>query len=128
MDWSSIRFFKPSEFDSPDSPGSGQNMDFGFVKKLDIVREGCGIPLIVDSGFRTVLHNVMVGGELDSAHLTGEAADIRCLSSHTRFLIVTNAVRLGFKRIGIGERYIHLDDSTVLDQQVVWMYPPKTIT
>ncbi len=126
MDWPGIKFFVPKEFDSPDAPGSGENMKFSFVKKLDILREMCGFPLKVDSGFRTPAHNVAVGGEPGSAHLTGEAADVACLSSRTRFVILANAVRVGIKRIGIGDSFIHLDDSVTLDQQVVWLYPPGT--
>lgn len=126
MDWPGVQFFDSKQFDSPDLPGSGEGMKFGFVKKLDILREECGFPLIVDSGFRTPKHNAAVGGEAGSAHLTGEAADIRCLASRTRYTILANAYRLGFKRIGIGDTFIHLDDSTTLDQQVVWLYPTGT--
>ena len=126
MDWSSIRYFKPKEFDSSDAPGSGDRMKFGFVKKLDVLREIVAIPLIVDSGFRTAKHNAKVGGEPGSEHLVGGAADIRAIGSQTRFLILNAAFSLGFKRIGIGSTFIHLDDSANLDQKVVWLYPPGT--
>lgn len=125
MDWSSIKHFKPVEFDSPDSLGSGYGMDFGFVKKLDVLRELCGFPLIVDSGYRTPAHNTAVGGEAASAHLTGEAVDIRCLTTQARFMILGNAFSLGFRRVGVGDTFIHLDDSATLDQRVFWLYPPK---
>lgn len=126
MKWPGIRFFDSTEFDSPDAPGSGEGMKFGFVKKLDILREECGFPIIVDSGIRTPKHNSDVGGEPVSGHLTGEAADLRCIASRTRYVILMNAFRLGFSRIGIGDTFVHLDDSMTLDQRVVWLYPPGT--
>lgn len=126
MNWPGIKFFESKEFDSPDAPGSGEGMKFGFVKKLDILREECGFKIKVESGFRTPKHNASVGGESGSAHLTGEAADLVCINSRTRYMMLVNAFRLGFKRIGIGDTFIHLDDSLTLDQQVVWLYPPGT--
>lgn len=126
MNWEGIKYFVPKEFDSPDLPGSGEGMKFGFVKKLDILRDECGFPLAVESGIRTPKHNKDVGGEDDSAHLTGEAADIRCINSRTRYIILANAIRLGFSRIGIGDTFIHLDDSTTLDPRVCWLYPTGT--
>lgn len=126
MNWESIKHFVPAEFDSPDAPGSGQNMRFAFLKKLDTVRDIAGIRLDVDSGFRTPKHNADVGGEPGSEHLVGGAADIRAIASRTRFLILNAALCVGFKRIGIGDTFVHLDDSTTLDQQVVWLYPAGT--
>lgn len=126
MKWPGIRFFDSTEFDSPDSPGSGELMKLGFVKKLDILREECGFKIKVESGFRTPKHNTDVGGEPNSAHLTGEAADLVCINSRTRYVMLSNAMNLGFSRIGIGDTFIHLDDSTTLDQRVVWLYPPGT--
>lgn len=35
-------------------------------------------PIIINSGFRSKMLNYVVGGEQDSNHLTGCAADIRC--------------------------------------------------
>lgn len=43
---------------------------------LDPLREACGRPIYVSSGFRSVRVNRMVGGKANSQHLKGEAADI----------------------------------------------------
>lgn len=43
---------------------------------LDPVREAWGKPIRVNSGFRSPVLNRMVGGQANSQHLTGEAADI----------------------------------------------------
>ena len=123
MDWSGIRYFKVSEFDSPDVQGSGINMSITFVAKLDQLRGALGFPLKVHSGYRTKVHNATVGGVDSSAHETGVAADLEALNSTTRFKLIAAAIALGFRRIGIGATFIHLDDDNSKPQEVVWLYP-----
>lgn len=123
MDWSTIKYFKPVEFDSPDAPGSGVNMDLGFVTKLDAVREEVGIPLSIHSGIRTPAHNAVVGGVDSSAHESGHAADIGALSDGARFKIIQAALKVGFTRIGTGATFVHLDDDPTKSQNVNWLYP-----
>ena len=48
--------------------------------------------------------------------------DIVCNSSDTRWKIVTAAIAFGFRRIGIGKNFIHLDCDDSLPQQVMWHY------
>jgi hypothetical protein len=121
-----VKDFTPKEFDSPDVPGSGIRMRIGFLHMIQALRTACGFPLIIDSGVRTMAHNQAIGGEMFSAHITGEAADVRAISSRTRFIIISNALRLGFRRIGVGDTFIHLDISLTLDQDVYWIYPTGT--
>lgn len=49
------------------------------LQVLDPIRERAGAPIIVTSGYRPRLLNEHVGGERDSDHLYGCAADIRLL-------------------------------------------------
>lgn len=121
--WADIRFFRSFEFDSPDEPGSGSRMSLDFVAKLDRLRSATRAPLIVKSGYRTPEHNATVGGVDSSAHETGHAADLGALSSGQRFQIVEAAMRIGFRRIGIGNGFVHLDDSLTHPQDVCWLYP-----
>lgn len=121
--WSDIRYFKPQEFDSPDLPGSGSKMDLAFIAKLDKLREAIKRPLIITSGFRTLKHNDKVGGVDSSSHTTGNAVDIAAPSSGDRYAIIEAAMRLGFRRIGIGSTFIHIDDSIRHAQDVCWTYP-----
>lgn len=123
MDWSQVKYFKPHEFDSPDAPGSGSKMNLEFVLKLDALREAVKSPLAIHSGFRTSDHNATVGGVDSSAHETGHAADIAALSSRGKFEIIEAALRIGFRRVGIGNTFIHLDDDLTKDQSVCWVYP-----
>ena len=122
MIWATIKHFKPSEFDSPDAPGSGVLMNIAFVAKLDKLREMFGAPIIIRSGYRTAKHNAIVGGVDSSAHTGGHAADIAAVSSRTRFKLVDFAMTIGFRRIGIGTSFLHLDDSPDHDQDVIWLY------
>ena len=46
-----------------------------LLDKLQVIRNEYGIPMVVDCGYRCPSHNVAIGAP-DSAHLTGEAADI----------------------------------------------------
>lgn len=122
--WPDIRYFRIYEFDSPDSPGSGDRMNLSFVYKLDQLRDAVKIPLIITSGYRSPVHNDKIQNSVDgSAHTLGHAADIRALSSMTRFRILEAALRLGFRRIGVGSTFIHLDDAPTKPQDVVWTYP-----
>lgn len=122
MVWNDIKHFKSVEFDSPDKRGSGYSMNLLTVAKLDKVRELCGFPLVIHSGIRTPEHNAIVGGVDSSAHELGYAADIRALSSNTRFKLVEAALLAGFRRIGIGRTFVHLDDDPNKLADVIWLY------
>jgi len=124
MDWSRIKYFRQFEFDDPTAPGSGANMDQAFVEHLDELRASIGHPLTIHSGYRTPEHNATVGGVDSSAHTSGHAADIGALSSGERFEIVSAAIKAGFRRIGIGSTFVHLDDDLTKEQSVCWLYPP----
>ena len=45
---------------------------------LDPARQAFGGPVYVNSGYRCEKHNKGVGGVVNSQHMKGEAADIRC--------------------------------------------------
>ena len=119
--WQSIEFFKPYEFDDPTKPNTGLLMDIEFVKILDRLRRFIG-PIIITSGFRTLEHNNEIGGEFNSAHLRGLAADISCRSSDQRYRIVTGARLVGIGRIGIADTFVHLDNDPSLPKDRIWTY------
>jgi uncharacterized protein YcbK (DUF882 family) len=79
-----LDYFDMKEFDSPDLPGSGEEMmDEEFLTMLDNAREIAGIPFKVNSGFRTNEYNedLLKRGfkaSKNSSHLIGKAADISC--------------------------------------------------
>lgn len=117
-----FNYFDLSEFDSPDAPGSGLNMNKSFVFHLDLLRAECGFPLFVVSGYRTPEHNKEVGGTPNSSHLKGLAADLKTSSSKQRYKLLGAAIKLGFRRIGINKNTIHLDVDPDKAQGVIWTY------
>lgn len=122
MDWKDIKHFKPEEFDSPDEPGSGKRMNLTFVKRLDLLRAGCGFPLRIESGYRTIAHNKAVGGKSGSEHMLGMGCDIAAITNITRYRIIELAIGLNFPRIGIGKTFVHLGMDPALPQDVCWTY------
>jgi zinc D-Ala-D-Ala carboxypeptidase len=118
-------YFKFSEFDSPDLPGSGMSMQADFLTKLVEARKEANIPFHITSGFRTPVHNKKVKGEKNSAHLRGYAADIAAPTSLDRYTIITAALKVGFNRIGVGKTYVHLDNDPTLPPNVMWDYYGK---
>lgn len=126
--WDDIFYFKPSEFDSADAPGSGRiNMDPEFVFLLDEIRHHLGKPMHVNSGYRTPTHNVKVGGATNSAHKKQpcRAADVACPTWEYCFEVVRRALQLGIRRIGIQAqgKFVHLDTDPTLPSPRIWFYP-----
>lgn len=117
-----LKHFRLSEFDSPDAPGSGANMNRDFLDMLDRARSAAGIPFKISSGYRTPEHNRAVGGVANSAHLEGYAADIICFDSRSRSIILRALVQVGFNRIGVARTFIHVDDDPGKRADVTWLY------
>lgn len=122
LKWSALKYFKQSEFDSPDEPGSGARMNLPFVFRLDTIRDMVGRPLRINSGYRTPAHNKAVGGVANSAHTKGLAADIRVTDDEMRALVVRAAIKAGFTRIGVGRGLVHLDADSSLPTPRMWLY------
>ena len=117
-----LKYFKLSEFDSPDKLGSGSKMDKKFLEKLDYARHNAGLPFKINSGYRTKEWNMHIGGRVGSSHIKGLAADIHCNGSRDRALIVKALIQVGISRIGIGKTFIHCDVDKQKDQDVIWLY------
>ena len=110
----SLKYFSLNEFDSPDLPNSGVNMDNDFLQKLDNAREIAGIPFKINSAYRTTEHHNAIYKKLGkeptkSAHLIGKAADIHCTDSKSRFIIISALLDANISRIGIADTFIHCD-------------------
>lgn len=118
-----FKYFKYSEFDSPDEPGSGEKyMSDKFIMMLDLVRKDFGRPMKINSGYRTEAHNKKVGGVADSPHLSGVAADIKVNNSRERYDLIMSLLKYKFHRIGIGNTFIHVDIDETKDPDVIWLY------
>jgi zinc D-Ala-D-Ala carboxypeptidase len=117
-----MEYFTFDEFDSPDAPGSGMKMDPDFLAMLNHARALAGVPFVVTSGYRTKAHNEKVGGIESSAHTKGLAADIIADRGDRRFKILQACFAVGFQRVGISEKFIHVDNDHSLPQAVAWTY------
>ena len=116
------KYFKESEFRACKPSCSLQNMDQDFMTMLDALRAQAGIPLVLNSAYRSKEYEKNKGRSGNSAHTRGKAADIRCNASGNRYKIVKAALELGFKRIGVGKNYVHVDTDKSLTQEVIWHY------
>ena len=77
------------------------------VAVLDPARERLGKPIMVNSGFRCVVHNRKVGGASSSQHMRGEAVDIRINGKPEELakVIVENGV---FDQLIIYPTFVHV--------------------
>jgi zinc D-Ala-D-Ala carboxypeptidase len=117
-----MKYFKLSEFDSPDLVGSGEAMDREFLTRIDQARSIAGVPFKITSGVRSKAWNKKVGGVENSSHITGHAADIACTNSVYRFKIITSLLKAGLNRIGIADNFIHVDNDPEKAPNVIWTY------
>lgn len=123
------KHFKPYEFECSCGCGGGMNeMDNGFLVRLDRLRALCGFPIILSSAYRCPEYNNEVSSTgLDGPHTTGKAVDI-LVSGHKAHKVLQIAAELGFQGIGVsqkgdhGSRFIHLDMLSDDLRPWVWSY------
>lgn len=113
-----MKHFKLSEFTCPCC--GGNQMQIGFLIKLDEARELAGIPFHINSGWRCEAHNQEVGGSPTSSHMLGWAADIKAVSGHDKFKVVMAARDAGITRIGVYKNFIHLDTDPGEKQEIIF--------
>lgn len=116
------KYFKDAEFVRCNPSCRIDQMDEGFLELMDKVRYMAGIPLVINSAYRSKSYELTKGRDGNSAHTRGLALDIKCATSRNRYKIVSAAIRCGIRRIGIGKTFIHLDDDPSLPQCVIWDY------
>lgn len=129
VDWSELANFERAEFDSPDAPNSGDNMQPEFMQMLQDARTIAGVPFKISSGYRTQAHHDSLTRRgyptaKRSAHLKGQAADILVSNSVQRAQIVSALMQAGFVRLGVGSSFIHCDnDEENKPAPCLWLYP-----
>lgn len=127
IDWDQLPNFAPHEFDSPDQPGSSENMDPDFLADLQRARTFSGVAYVITSGFRTASYHRRLGAQgyptaRNSAHLRGLAADIAASDSTSRAYILAGLIEAGFERIGVASTFIHVDADPTKRSPCVWLY------
>ena len=93
-----------------------------FLEILNLALIMSGLDVTINSGYRCAKHNAEVGGVPTSAHTKGLAVDLAVPSSQDRFRLVQALLTAGFKRIGLGSNFIHVDEDPSLPPRVMWLY------
>jgi zinc D-Ala-D-Ala carboxypeptidase len=113
-----LKYFKLSDFDCQET---GENsMSEELLLKLDKLREACGFPFIITSGYRSPSHSIEAAKTSPGTHTKGIAVDIRVRGGAERYLITKHAMAMGFTGIGIAKSFVHVDIRTTAP--VVWSY------
>ena len=116
------RHFTEKEFNKCNPSCSLQDMNQGTIDKMDIVRGVAGMPISINSAYRSPEHDRSKGRSGTGAHAEGKGIDFKCTNSSDRFKIVEACLAAGFTRIGISSTFIHADDSNTHVQRVIWTY------
>jgi lysozyme len=100
--------FKVGEFACKD--GSDEiRIDVDFVRtKLQAVRDHFGVPLIINSAYRTAAYNKKIAGASKSYHMTGQAFDI-VVKGHTPQEVARFAQQIGINGIIQYNTFVHID-------------------
>jgi zinc D-Ala-D-Ala carboxypeptidase len=113
-----VKYFNIAEFNCQHT---GENrMEQAFLDKLDALREHCGFPFVITSGYRSPDHPLEAVKEIPGTHAQGIAADIKITSSAQRYSIIKGALEHGFTGLGVAGDFIHLD--TRGSVPVMWVY------
>tara|TARA_R100000541_G_scaffold1618_1_gene6408 strand:- start:2081 stop:2437 length:357 start_codon:yes stop_codon:yes gene_type:complete len=112
------KYFKIEDFDCQETGENG--MDESFIRALDHLREACGFPFNITSGYRSEEHSVEKrkpnGGGM---HTKGIASDIKVSGGAQRLSIVKHASAMGMS-VGVAKTFVHVD--TRKTEQMCWCY------
>jgi uncharacterized protein YcbK (DUF882 family) len=112
------KYFKLTDFNCQET--GKNNMDANFIHKLDQLREVCGFPFYITSGYRSSNHSLEKIKKFPGQHSQGIAADIRVTGGAQRMQIIKHATALGFTGIGVAKSFVHVDTRTTTP--MAWSY------
>ena len=104
-----LKHFDPSEFNCQVT--GHNNMEKDFLEKMDELREACGFPFTITSGYRDPTeHPIEAKKSKPGEHAYGAAVDIACVGGEATFKLVKAAIEVGFTRIGISRKnnFVHV--------------------
>jgi uncharacterized protein YcbK (DUF882 family) len=84
------------------------------------LREACGFSFHITSGYRDPSHPIEARKSKPGTHAQGIAADISVSGGAERYIIVREAMRLGFTGVGVAKTFIHVDIRQTTP--VTWQY------
>ena len=118
-----LTYFSRSEFSCQ---YTGENkIEDSLLLKIDELRERCGFPFIITSGYRSLAHPIERDKKTNTGtHAQGIAADIKVIDGVQRFKIVEEAIKMGFTGIGVASNFVHVDIRSLdtNESPVMWCY------
>ncbi len=115
-----FKYFKLEDFKCKETNENG--IDPKFVHKLDHLREACGFPFYITSGYRSPNHRLEKSKPKGpGTHAQGIAADIAVNGGRQRMQLVRHACALGFIGIGVAKGFVHVDMRDD-HKPVMWCY------
>jgi len=116
------KYFDLSEFNCQETNENEMNEE--FLRKLDLLREACGFPFVITSGYRSPNHSIEKRKEKAGTHAQGIAADIKISTAQQRYKAVEEAIKMGFGGIGIHSVFVHVDMRSTDGNRppVMWLY------
>ena len=118
-----LKYFAKAEFACQYS-GENEITD-ALLLKLDELREQCGFPFVITSGYRSLSHPIERAKKTNTGtHPQGIAADIKVRDGVQRFKIVEEAIKLGFTGVGVANTFVHVDIRALdtNESPVMWCY------
>lgn len=117
--------FKLSEFrckDGTDVPGNLMPNVQKLANELQKLRDLLGLPVKINSGYRTQSYNRKIGGAKNSFHVQAKAADIVVADLspkqlHAKIEKWIAQGKLSFKGVGLYNDFVHVD---VRDRKARW--------
>lgn len=110
-------------FDSPDQPGSAfKYMEREPILVLDdiMVEHNLWRPK-VDLAYTTKAYADIIGLPTSSSHRVGHAVRLRATNPKQRMFIVSNLIRRGVVRIGVGREHVYFDTDNYLKDPVLYV-------
>lgn len=90
--------------------GTGELVvNFEAMDALQEFRDILGVPVKINSAYRSAAHNKKIGGAQNSYHTKAMAFDIAITKELTRDRILDAARKSGFKGIGHYNNFVHID-------------------
>ena len=125
--WEAYPNFTESEFICSET--GERAMQFSFIAVLQKIRQIYGRPMIISSGYRSILHSSEKDKDVAGEHSLGLAADILC-NGRDALALIHIAQDIAVRRIGVNQkgdlnaRFVHLGigDRFGLFPQAIWTY------
>lgn len=115
---SQFKYFDINEFACKETGENGIKEE--LIHCLDMLREKCGFPFVITSGYRSERHSIEMEKEKPGTHTLGIAADIKVNDGVQRLAVVSHAIDLGFSGIGVAKHFVHVDIRA--GTPVMWAY------